>query len=116
MYLENVEGQRYELDERGGKIMTRGGKRVERGTTPPPCHACPKRSPDEAKQFELTDRNIKVYEMYLKSQATGGMCLGELAHDAEAQRDFAIIHQIVTSIRDSRMEMALMKAGVKGLM
>jgi hypothetical protein len=104
------------LDSRGGKILTRAGKRVERGTTPPPCHACPKKSPEEAKLYELSERNIKVYEMYLKSQATGGMCLGELARDEETQRDFAIIHQIVTSIRDSRMEMALMKAGVKGLM
>lgn len=115
VYLDSVEGQRYEVDERGGKILTRGGKRVARGSTPPPCHQCPKKSPEQARDYELTERNIRMYEMYLKSQATGGMCLGELAHDPMVQRDFAIIHNIVTAIRENRMEMALMKSGLRGM-
>lgn len=109
-----MEGQRYETDERGGKILTRGGKRVPRGTTPPPCHACPKKSPEQAKDYELTQRNIRMYEMYLKSQATGGMCLGDLAHDPIIQRDFAIIHQICTMIRDSRAEILAMRGMLGG--
>lgn len=104
VYIEQGEPEaRHEKDSRGGKILTRGGKRVKR-TTPPPCHACPKKSPELAREYELTDRNIKMYEMYLKSQATGGMCLGKLAHDPMVQRDFAIIHQICSAIRDSRLE------------
>lgn len=92
----------------------RGGKRVERGNTPPPCSQCPKKSPEQAHQYELSERNIKVYEMYLKSQATGGMCLGELAHDPIVQRDFAIIHQIVTAIQNARFESAIAAKMVSG--
>lgn len=56
-----------------------------------------------------------MYEAYLKSQATSGKCLGEMARDPMVQRDFAIIHQIVQSVRDSRMEMMTMKSAVRGL-
>lgn len=50
-----------------------------------------------------------MYEMYLKSQATSGLCLGDLAHDPIVQRDFAVIHQIVTMVRDSKAEMLAMR-------
>lgn len=56
-----------------------------------------------------------MYEMYLKSQATSGQCLGDLAFDPMVQRDFAIIHNIVTAIRDNRMEMAMLKSGLRGM-
>ena len=50
-----------------------------------------------------------MYEMYLKSQATCGLCLGDLSHGPIVQRDFAVIHQIVTMIRDSKAEMIAMR-------
>ncbi len=53
-----------------------------------------------------------MYEMYLKSQATCGLCLGDLAHDPVVQRDFAIIHQIVTMVRDSKTEMLAMRGAI----
>lgn len=103
------------MDERGGKILSRGGKRVARGSTPPPCHQCPKKSPEQAHEYELSERNIKMYEMYLKSQATSGLCLGDLASDPMVQRDFAVIHNISTTIQNNRFEMALMKSGLRGM-
>jgi hypothetical protein len=112
VFLDKIQGERYDTDERGGKIMTRNGKRVERGTALPPCQTCPKKSPEQAKDYELNNRNIRMYEMYLKSQATCGLCLGDLAHDPVVQRDFAIIHQIVTMVRDSRAEMMAMRGAL----
>lgn len=83
--------------------MTRGGEKVPRGSTPPPCHDCPKKSPEAAKGYEMSRRSFWIYELYLKGQATNGAALGALASDPEIQRDLAICHQIVSVVRNHKL-------------
>lgn len=65
MYGDNGEGPLYRL-----------GKKVVR-TGPPPCWSCPKKSPEQAHEFELSKQGHEIYNLYRKVKATAGACLSE---------------------------------------
>ena len=57
-------------------IVSRGGKPLTRDArTKPPCGYCPKGSPEQAKQSELTFKNLQAIEFYHRVQATHGAVL-----------------------------------------
>ena len=56
--------------------MYRLGKKVPR-TGPPPCWSCPKKSPEQAHEFELSKQGLELYNLYRKVKATSGACLSE---------------------------------------
>lgn len=83
MYLEN------------GKIHTRGGKPVPR-SGPTPCRTCPKKSPEEAHQYELSVKNKQALQFYYTTRAMSGANLtDEMRRDAIIQRNMCLIDQIL---------------------
>lgn len=63
VYGDNGEGPVYRL----GKKVARVG--------PPPCWSCPKKSPEQAHEFELSKQGFELYNLYRKVKATSGACL-----------------------------------------
>lgn len=61
---------------------------------PPPCHKCPKESPEKAKQIELSEKNWAAYSHYLQAKAVG--LTEEERRDPIVRRNFALIEMIVT--------------------
>lgn len=76
--------KQFVFDERG-HVVKRGGKPIKRNGNPP-CRLCPKKSPEEAHQYELSPRNLRLLDYFLKHQAAGGMPMDEATKDR-----FAII-------------------------
>lgn len=60
------------------KIINRGGRDFERPKDPKtkqpmtPCGQCPKRSPEEAGRFELSEKNQQAYQCYRRFRALKG--------------------------------------------
>ena len=73
----------------------RHGQPVERPAgTSPPCHQCPKQSPQEAHKYELSLKNIRTLAMYFQQRATSGVCLSEAERsDAIVRQNIGIIEQ-----------------------
>lgn len=85
------------FDSDGRKTISRG-KPVPR-TGPPPCRSCPKKSPEEAKHYELSPKNQKTLRLYYTTRAMQGANLSDLAkQDAILQKNLTIIDQIVRPI------------------
>lgn len=61
----------------------------------PPCRLCPKGSPSEAHQFELTQSNIAAVRHFLAHRAMNFNALSEQErNDPIVQRNFEIIDQV----------------------
>lgn len=60
---------------------------------PPPCHQCPKESPERAKQIELNDKNWAAYAHYRQAKAVG--LTEEERRDPIVRRNFAVIESLV---------------------
>lgn len=59
-------------DDKGDRITTRAGAFIPRPPgTPLPCNTCPKKSPEEAHEYELNDRNQTLAEYYLTARGCG---------------------------------------------
>lgn len=68
--------------------MTRGGCKLARPKgTPTPCHLCPKKSPEEASNYELSVRNQKALEFYLRMKSNPNLLRGRFKHDRIIQRN-----------------------------
>ena len=80
-------------DLQTGKKVLRGGKEVKRPKgTLPPCHSCPKKSPEEAHEYELSDRNVLAYRLWLYSKALNFRNIkGRWLEDHWIQKNFAAI-------------------------
>lgn len=60
----------------------------------PPCHKCPKESPERARQIELSEKNWQAYGHYLQAKAVG---LTEAERrDPIVRRNFALIDMLVS--------------------
>ena len=88
--------QTWQYDKNGEIEKARDGGRMKRiGITP--CVTCPKKSPAEAKDYELSQRNHKAVEFYYATRAMRGMNLSEAQkQDALLSRNMARIERIVT--------------------
>jgi hypothetical protein len=73
---------------RNGQPMRRRG--------PPPCKLCPKKSPDVAWLYELSDKNAEAFEHWKRHRSMNfnGMTDAEKA-DPIVQRNFAIIDSVM---------------------
>ena len=60
---------------KSGEKMTRRGLPVVR-TAPPPCWSCPKKSPDNAWEYELCDQNLLLLDDYWRGVGTSGAYFG----------------------------------------
>src|SRR4051812_34267113 len=49
-------------------------------TVPPPCHNCPKGSPENEENCTLSEKNLATLILYRQMRATGGRCLWD--HEA----------------------------------
>lgn len=82
----------------GEKMKGRDGQPQPRPEgVPTPCGICPKRSPEQAHQFELSEKNLKSVFLYFEVQGTAGACLGAMAGDSLLRRNMGIIHHAVQS-------------------
>jgi hypothetical protein len=93
-----------------GKVSTRLGKPVER---PPgsktPCLKCPKKSPDQAHEYELSQRNIEALIAYRRIRALHGRCLSdEEAQDGMLGKNMAIIDTIIRNHETGDVASAMM--------
>ena len=79
-------------DERTGAKLIRGGQPAPRGKSPTPCWQCPKGSPTEAPDHELSLRNRRAYSYYVQARAPLG---DRLEADAITHRVFSIIDRLV---------------------
>jgi len=97
-------------DIKTGQKQTRGGRPIPRPAgTPTPCHQCPKGSPEEAKDRELSDKNARAWWYYRQARAPLGQ---QLPADAIVHRNHAIIDQVVRDAEEYRAAMpALALAG-----
>jgi len=53
------------------------------GEPPPPCHTCPKKSPDREHEFRLSTKNWQTVQLYWEVQATRGVCLNDAEREDE---------------------------------
>lgn len=96
----------------------RGSKPVERPSgVPTPCHACPKKSPAQAREHELTAKNYQTYQTYLESQATCGVSLtAEQRRCGVLLRRLALIHRIVREVEQTNLQRAVSLGGTQRAM
>ena len=63
---------------------------------PPPCGKCPKRSPQQAHEHELSPKNRRTLELYFRVRATFGTCLTErMRRDALLASNLALVDCVV---------------------
>jgi hypothetical protein len=63
-----------------------------------PCHKCPKGSPEEAKQIELSEKNWAAYAHYQEAKAVG--LTDEERRDPIVRRNFALIDRLTEDKRN----------------
>lgn len=107
--LSCEECKKWLVDIETGKIKTRGGKPQRRPAgSPTPCHACPKKSPEHAKQVELNQRNWATVRLFVRNRAMQGRALTPAeAADELLQRNFGLIDTILRQWEGQRVADAL---------
>lgn len=76
----------------GWAPLMRNGKKVPRGRTLPPCPTCPKKSPAESHEFELSRSNRQAVAHFLRHRAMNFQALTEAEKlDPIVQENFVII-------------------------
>ena len=101
-----------------GKIVKHRGKDQRRPpNTKTPCRTCPKKSPDEAHQYELSPKNEKAVQFYFATRAMSGANLtDELKQDAIVQRNLSIIDRIIRQHEQESAVAAVMNPLIAHLM
>lgn len=64
----------------------------------PPCHKCPKGSPEKAKELELSEKNWAAFAHYEESKVAG--LSEEERRDPIIRRNMALIERIVSEKRN----------------
>jgi hypothetical protein len=99
-----------------GTRSQRGGQDVLR-VTPTPCltpAGCPKKSPEEAKDYELSEKNRTCFQFYLRSKGIDFKNLeGELAQDQIIQRNFSIINSILEKKKQEDLAKMIGNSSIK---
>lgn len=104
----------YQVDA-AGRVMPRrlqyaGADWLRPASVPPPCGKCPKRSPKEARLFEISSKNRRTVELYFRVRATGGGCLTEqMRGDALLAANLALVDCVVR-----RWERSVQGSGFRG--
>lgn len=87
--------QKYVYDFVTGKRKTYAQGKRDRprpASTPPPCHKCPKESPEKAHEHELSAKNWRTLALYQQVRASSGACLSdEMKRDALLMKNLATI-------------------------
>lgn len=91
------ECQKWFYDFRTGKRQERGGQPVPRpAKITPPCWECPKESPEQAHEHELSEKNKAAYRFAQEVRATHGQCLvGAWRTDGIVRRNLRLIQEII---------------------
>ncbi len=82
-YAATVDGERVKLPQ------------VRPAGTPTPCNLCPKQSPAQAAEFELSEKNWQTYAFYLQARAVG--LTDQERSDPIVRKNFAIIDAATTA-------------------
>lgn len=86
------------FDEKTGLKAISRGKPIPRPGSPP-CRTCPKKSPEQAKHYELSRKNHKTVQLYYTTRAMTGANLSDaMRQDAILQKNLTIVDQIVRPI------------------
>ena len=87
---------------KAGEIAERRGVKLKRVGLPP-CKQCVKKSPSQAREYELSPRNQKALNLYYATRAMHGANLtDEQKRDAIVQRNMSLIEQIVKPFEDEQ--------------
>ena len=87
--------KRWVYDDKGEVQKGRDGQPMKRPVNSrTPCRTCPKKSPAEAHQYELSDKNHKAVQLYFSVRGGVELC-DDLKHDAIVARNMGIIDRII---------------------
>lgn len=115
----------YDLEQGERKTYRAGPTREERpyirpAGVPSPCESCPKKSPEEARQLNLSPKNRKTLWLYLEVRATFAACLTPIMRrDRLLRRNLAIVDSVYRDFerheagRASAHQAALLMLGAK---
>lgn len=82
-------------DDKGEIQTTRGKQKMRRpANSKTPCRTCPKKSPEQAHEYELSDKNRKAVDLYFAVRG-GAELRDDLKHDAILARNMGIIDRIM---------------------
>jgi hypothetical protein len=91
-------------DKDGERVIHKGKPLKRIGNTP--CKTCPKKSPQEARHYELTNANRLALEFYYVTRAMRGRNLtDDMAQDGILKRNMATIDTIVRAFEARRAAM-----------
>lgn len=94
-------------DEKTGQKMIRAGQPLPRGKSPTPCWQCPKGSPTEAHNHELSLKNRLAYGYFVQARAP----LGErLPADAITHRVLGHVDRLVRAAEAGRASSSLVES------
>ena len=66
--------------------------RLRPANTPPPCHKCPKQSPQQSHEHELSAKNWRTLSLYQQVRASRGACLTDaMKNDGLLMKNLATI-------------------------
>lgn len=72
-----------------------------------PCSTCPKKSPDKAHKYELSNKNRQTLALYYRTRAMSGVNLSDAARsDPIVQKNLAIIDRIVRAFEAEQAALA----------
>lgn len=83
---------------------------------PPPCAQCAKESPAKAAQHELSDKNWRAYQFYLRQRAMNFNALTKQEQtDPIVQRNMKIIDEVLRA-HEERRQMSLTALTMQGVL
>lgn len=119
--------QKYQYDDKisdrgvmtpGARAKNRKGEDQLRIAGPPPCQCCPKKSPNEAHQYELSDKNMRTLNVYYQHRGANNLSLRQRA-DGMLARNLAVVdrlvraHELETSLSNALATTPIMAIGVR---
>lgn len=90
----------------GQRMKTRSGEDQLRIAGSPPCQCCPKKSPQQAHEYELSEKNMRTVNIYYQQRAAGNLSPRQ-RHDATLAHNLALVDRIV---RQHELETAMSNA------
>lgn len=112
----------YDLETGQRETATVGPQRDKRFIprpkgTPTPCGYCPKKSPQHAKEIELSPKNLATFKLWKRARATGGEAIPQhLRGDFRLSQNFAELDglkEMIEQGRQNKMIAALLTVATK---
>lgn len=93
------ECKRWMYDRDGKKTLRRGLPVLRPANVPTPCSSCPKKSPAEAPQYELSFKNSQAVNLYYQTRAmSAGNLTSRQRFDPLLAKNMALIDRIIRPI------------------